>query len=140
MVDAALAVKQRSAAGYPQNATKGRIYLFNTLFGCSSQKDPVLTISRCISPNHTPGLLMPDSHTSVESPSTITSLLNGRKPRSANAQSGASAELHLLSYLGAMLSEFQKMASAADLDGLQDILGCARREVDRAEDRLRPPI
>jgi hypothetical protein len=38
-----------------------------------------------------------------------------------------------------MIAEFEAMASAADLDGLADILGCARREVSRTEARLNPP-
>jgi hypothetical protein len=37
-----------------------------------------------------------------------------------------------------MIAEFESMATAAELAGLADILGCARREVSRAETRLNP--
>jgi hypothetical protein len=50
-----------------------------------------------------------------------------------------SPEHALLAYMGSMIAEFESMATAAELDGLADILGCARREVSRTEARLNPP-
>jgi hypothetical protein len=82
---------------------------------------------------------MQDSRPCVEAQSTITSIAAGRADaRRAAAGVLRSPEHALLAYMGSMIVEFESMATAADLAGLADILGCARREVSRAEARLTP--
>jgi hypothetical protein len=84
-----------------------------------------------------PGFRMPDSRTSVEGLSTITSIAQGRKDsrRVASAVT-QSPERDLLLYMGAMLAEIEAMAVAADFESLADMLGCSRREVNRRVDDI----
>ena len=82
---------------------------------------------------------MRESEPCVETHSTITSLATGRKDqRRAAPPLLRSPEHELLAYMGAMIAEFEAMATAAELDGLADILGCARREASRTGKRLNP--
>jgi hypothetical protein len=77
---------------------------------------------------------MPDSRPSVEGLSTITSISGARKDiRRLASAIAQTPERDLLAYMGLMLADIEAMAVAADLEGVADLLGYARREVGRNE-------
>jgi hypothetical protein len=86
------------------------------------------------------GLIMPDSRPPVDGQSTITSIAAGRRNSGRLATAIAqSPDQDLLVYMGAMLAQVEAMAVAAEMEGLADLLGCTRREVERTASKFRSP-